>query len=169
MIHKTNMTSTSDRVDVGYNIEALSTAELNCVAVAPRNVMNSIGNNFKVESNTGYKLFFKCGLYYTTDVHPGEDVKAEISQNIVSAYTWNGPWQRPCGDFIGAPNGVLFANQHGTTVWGPSGAHFCSMRCCLGEGTSGGMWFNTEPETGTVRFSRGYYQGKAYVKFGCFN
>jgi len=171
LIHKTDKSSSADLTDNGCNIPGLESNNLDAVSVLPRATIHQMGSIFRVQSclPQGYKLFWKGKSYYTTDTHPAEPAREWIEANIHSKYSWNDAWKKPCEGHTKTGTVWGTSAQHGFTMWGPSGAHFCASRWC--SGADPGIHFNQAPQDpahpwGPPNSNGVRLSGSAWVKWG---
>src|SRR5262249_35264390 len=157
LVHKNNQSSTNDRTDDGFNVEALADPTVNDVAVLPRAVMAALSplSEFRVIATNGYKIYSLGGYpYYTTDQHDGQAHSGSMKYDWASAYF---PQVRQAlqAGMMHAP--LVCPEPTGCT--GADSGHMAIQRWCFGAPKP---WFCFN---GQQRFAAGYYAGTGWVRW----
>jgi hypothetical protein len=142
LVHKNDQSSSDDRTDDGHNDAALADPALDAVAILPREVINSLGDTFRIQGADGKKSFYWTGFpYYTT-----EDLKIADPGTTQTKIDWAAPkWS---AGWLEINLGAHSICIHGTDF----SEQICIQRWCCGE-PDAGTWFNQGA------WSPGHYDG----------
>lgn len=147
LVHKTDKSSSQDRTDSGHNFAALLSPTLDTVAILPRDVINRIGNTFRVFGTGGRKIYWRGAPFYTTHNHGSATYSPETKLRWEDAFT---------------PGGTDKFNLHGAVysigVLSPNNPTIAMGRWCCGEPNTG-VWFNSG-----VYSPGGYYAVTSWVR-----
>ena len=157
LVHKNDLSSSSDRTDDGFNVAALLTPDANAVAVLPRATIAALSpsSEFRVLATNGFKIYSIGGdAYHTTDKHDG------LPHGGMMKYDWASDYvaQAVLTSTSGNEHGVRVCPASSGCADGDTG-HLAVQRFCCGVTPNAGFWFN-----GTQRFQPGYRAGTGWVR-----